>query len=231
MRHKIIYSGGFERMETNMKTITKVGIVTSVVAISGVGVYYLGVNNATAEHAKLLSDSQRNQMIAEQQYQSQNLGDKMKHVVNSIESQQSLTLVEEQGVTTLTVSQHDATWNKWLTQSSAEFSVEYKVLVGIDTNDITFIQDNDKLIVVFNDSAFHVQALEVVNKNILLQRSVFGRNITEDQKIAIEKQIVQEVKEKVMNDFEVQKACRDSLQEYIFNITESFGVSNVEVIG
>lgn len=214
-----------------MNTIQKSAIVGAVVVVGAGGFYLLGANNANANLGKILSESQNNQMIAEQKYGTQDIKDSMQHMVKSIQVQQSLTLVEETGITTLKVSQHDTGWNSWLTSSSAEFSIEYKVLVGIDVQDITFIQEGDKLIVVFNDSSFKIQGLEIVNKNIILKRSIFGQNLTEDEKVAIEKQIVAEVKEEVMSDFDVQSVCRESLQSYIFELANAFNIQNVEVIG
>lgn len=214
-----------------MNTIQKTAIIGAVVVVGAGGMYYLGVNHADASLGKLLGESQSNQIIAEQQYGTQSIKDSMQHMVESIQIQQTLTLVEETGITTLKVSQQDATWNAWLTSSSADFSIEYKVLVGIDVSDITFIQEGEKLIVVFNDSSFKVQGLEIVNKNIIMKRAIFGQNLSEDEKIAIEKQIVAEVKDKVINDFEIQSTCRESLQSYIFELAQAFNIENVEVIG
>ena len=214
-----------------MNTIQKTAIIGAVVVVGAGGMYYLGVNHADASLGKLLSESQSNQIIAEQQYGTQSIKDSMQHMVESIQIQQTLTLVEETGITTLKVSQHDTGWNKWLTSSSTDFAIEYKVLVGIDVSDITFIQEGDKLIVVFNDSSFKVQGLEIVNKNIIMKRAIFGQNLSEDEKIAIEKQIVAEVKEEVMSDFDVQSVCRESLQSYIFELANAFNIQNVEVIG
>jgi hypothetical protein len=214
-----------------MNTIQKTAIIGAVVVVGAGGMYYLGVNHADASLGKLLSESQSNQIIAEQQYGTQSIKDSMQHMVESIQIQQTLTLVEETGITTLKVSQHDTGWNKWLTSSSTDFAIEYKVLVGIDVSDITFIQEGDKLIVVFNDSSFKVQGLEIVNKNIIMKRAIFGQNLSEDEKIAIEKQIVAEVKDKVINDFETQSTCRESLQSYIFELAQAFNIENVEVIG
>lgn len=213
-----------------MNTIQKTAIIGTVVVVGAGGMYLLGVNNANANLGKLLSDSQRNQIVAEQKYESQNLEEKMQHMMDNLQIQQELTLVEQTGITTLKVNQRDTAWNSWLTSSSAEFSIEYKVLVGIDVNDITFLQDGEKLIVVFNDSSFKVQSLEVVNENILLKRAIFGQQLSEDEKIAIKKQIVAEVKEKVMSDFETQSACREALHSYIFELAQAFQV-DVEVIG
>ena len=110
-------------------------------------------------------------------------------------------------------------------------TLDYKVLIGIHTEDITFVQDDDKLLVIFNDSSFHVQSVEVLDKSIESQRSLFGKSITDDEKVAIEKQIVEEVKSKVISDNEIRETCKESLYEYIMNLCSSFGVNNVEVIG
>lgn len=212
-----------------MLDVKKVAIVSTIVLGSG-AMYYLGVSKANSKDT-LLSESQKRQMIAQEMLQRADIGSSMSHVIESISKQATLTLAEERGVTTLNVGTYDTRWNRWLTQSEVEMSIEYKVLVGINTDDIVFVQDEDKLLVVFNDSAFHVQAIEVLNKNVVLQRSVLGRTITEDEKVAIEKQILDEVKSKVVSDYDVIQTCKESLYEYIVDISNSFGVNNVEVIG
>lgn len=191
----------------------------------------IGINKAKSKNVANLTNSELALMGLQQSLQQTDLSKNMTHVINSITKQSTLTLTEEQGSTSLNVGTYNAKWNKWLTQSEVDMTLDYKVLIGINTEDITFVQDDDKLLVIFNDSSFHVQAVEVLDKSIESQRSLFGKSITDDEKVAIEKQIVEEVKSKVISDSEIRETCKESLYEYIMNLCNSFGVDNVEVIG
>ena len=191
----------------------------------------IGIGKAKSKNVANISNSELALMGMQQGMQQTDLSKNMTHLVESITKQSTLTLAEEVGTTNLNVGTYNAEWNKWLTQSEVEMSLNYKVLVGINTEDIAFVQDEDKLLVVFNDSSFYVQAVEVLDKNVDSQRSIFGKCITDDEKIAIEKQIVEEVKSKTIDDNDIRETCKESLYEYIMNLCNSFGVDNVEVIG
>ena len=117
-----------------------------------------------------------------------------------------------------------------MTSSSFSYSAEYKAVLGIDSDALTFVQDGDNLLIIANSGNFYIQALEVINKNVVLNRAIFGNAWTEDEKIAVEKELVSGVKDKLMNKKVTQKALRDGLEAYLYGICNNFGLQNVEII-
>lgn len=204
--------------------VNKRDAIFATALVVGAGTMFCLGSVTIGKEATNLDEAQRNRLVVEQKLNSIDLGSRVEHMVEALEKQMAITLAEREGVSSLDISSYDAKWNKWLTKSEAQISIEYKALVGIDVEDISFVQDGDKLLIVFNNSAFYVQAVEVVNKNIVLQRSIFGQTVTEEEKSAIEKQIVEEVKKNTISDAEVVSSCKDSLMEYLLDMANSFGV-------
>lgn len=210
--------------------VNKRDAIFATALVVGAGTMFCLGSVTIGKEATNLDEAQRNRLVVEQKLNSIDLGSRVEHMVEALEKQMTITLAEREGVSSLDISSYDAKWNKWLTKSEAQISIEYKALVGIDVEDISFVQDGDKLLIVFNNSAFYVQAVEVVNKNIVLQRSIFGQTVTEEEKSAIEKQIVEEVKKNTISDAEVVSSCKDSLMEYLLDMANSFGVEDVSIV-
>lgn len=210
--------------------VNKRDAIFATALVVGAGTMFCLGSVTIGKEATNLDEAQRNRLVVEQKLNSIDLGSRVEHMVEALEKQMTITLAEREGVSSLDISSYDTKWNKWLTKSEAQISIEYKALVGIDVEDISFVQDGDKLLIVFNNSAFYVQAVEVVNKNIVLQRSIFGQAVTEEEKSAIEKQIVEEVKKNTISDAEVVSSCKDSLMEYLLDMANSFGVEDVSIV-
>lgn len=210
--------------------VNKRDAIFATALVVGAGTMFCLGSVTIGKEATNLDEAQRNRLVVEQKLNSIDLGSRVEHMVEALEKQMTITLAEREGVSSLDISSYDTKWNKWLTKSEAQISIEYKALVGIDVEDISFVQDGDKLLIVFNNSAFYVQAVEVVNKNIVLQRSIFGQTVTEEEKSAIEKQIVEEVKKNTISDAEVVSSCKDSLMEYLLDMANSFGVEDVSIV-
>ena len=202
-------------------------IMLGVILAVGVGAFFLGNFNANVRHGQLLNESHMEQQLAKQEYGNDM---KIKNVVKNIEQQSSIILVEETGIANVELNKSDAKWNSWLTSSSFSYSAEYKAVLGIDSDNLTFVQDGDKLLIIANSDSFYVQALEVTNKNVVLNRALFGNAWTENEKIAVEKELVSGVKDKLMDKKDTQIALRDGLEAYLYGICNNFGLENVEII-
>lgn len=205
------------------KNIIMLGVILAV----GVGAFFLGNYNANAGRGQLLNESHMEQQLAKQEYGNDM---KIKNVVKNIEQQNSIILVEETGVANVELNKSDTKWNAWLTSSSFSYSAEYKAVLGIDGDALTFVQDGDNLLIIANSNNFYIQALEVTNKNVVLNRAIFGNAWTENEKIAVEKELVSGVKDKLMNKKDTQIALRDGLEAYLYGICNNFGLQNVEII-
>ena len=201
------------------KNIIMLGVLLAV----GLGAFTYGSMSSNADQAKQWDYNTRSQMMAEQKFGNQLNADRF---VKAIQQDTELTLVTENGITSMDIDKSDTKWNAWLTSSSISMSLEYKAKVSVKTSDITFIpKDDDGLVVVVDKNDIEVSSVEIVNKNILLGRAIFGQGWSEDEKTVLEKQMIQQVKEKILADNDVMTEVENSLHIYLNNLGNSFDVS------
>ena len=201
------------------KNIIMLGVLLAV----GLGAFTYGSMSSNADQAKQWDYNTRSQMMAEQKFGNQLNADRF---IKPIQQDTELTLVTENGVTSMDIDKSDTKWNAWLTSSSISMSLEYKAKVSVKTSDITFIpKDDDGLVVVVDKNDIEVSSVEIVNKNILLGRAIFGQGWSEDEKTVLEKQMIQQVKEKILADNDVMTEVENSLHIYLNNLGNNFDVS------
>ena len=201
------------------KNIIMLGVLLAV----GLGAFTYGSMSSNADQAKQWDYNTRSQMMAEQKFGNQLNADRF---VKAIQQDTELTLVTENGITSMDIDKSDTKWNAWLTSSSISMSLEYKAKVSVKTSDITFIpKDDDGLVVVVDKNDIEVSSVEIVNKNILLGRAIFGQGWSEDEKIVLEKQMIQQVKEKILADNDVMTEVENSLHTYLNDLGSNFDVS------
>ena len=202
-------------------------IMLGVILAVGVGAFLYGTYSSNASHGRQLDDSTKNQMIAEQKFGNQL---KAERFVKVVQQDTELTLVTENGISNMKVNKHDASWNAWLTNSNVEMSLEYRAKVSNKTDDIVFFpKDDGSLMVVVDKDDIEVSSVEIVNKNILLNRSIFGEAFSEDEKVVLEKEMVQQVRDKIVNDSQVMAEAKESLYSYLIDLGNTFNV-NLEVV-
>ena len=205
------------------KNIIMLGVLLAV----GLGAFTYGSMSSNADQAKQWDYNTRSQMMAEQKFGNQLNADRF---VKAIQQDTELTLVTENGITSMDTDKFTDEWNKWFTGSSISMSLEYKAKVSVKTSDITFIpKDDDGLVVVVDKNDIEVSSVEIVNKNILLGRAIFGQGWSEDEKIVLEKQMIQQVKEKILADNDAMTEVENSLHTYLNNLGNNFNV-NLEVV-
>lgn len=202
-------------------------IMLGVILAVGIGAFLYGTYSSNANHARQLDDSTKNQMIAEQEFGNQL---KAERFVKVVQQDTELTLITENGISNMKVNKFADGWNKWLTNSDIEMSLEYSAKVSIKTDNIVFFpKDNGSLMVVVDKDDIEVSSVEIVNKNILLDRSIFGEAYSEDEKIVLEKEMVQQVRDKIVNDSQVMAEAKESLYNYLIDLGNTFNV-NLEVV-
>lgn len=201
------------------KNIIMLGVLLAV----GLGAFTYGSMSSNADQAKQWDYNTRSQMMAEQKFGNQLNADRF---VKAIQQDTELTLVTENGIASMDIDKFADGWNKWFTGSSISMSLEYKAKVSVKTSDITFIpKDGDGLVVVVDKNDIEVSSVEIVNKNILLGRAIFGQGWSEDEKTVLEKQMIQQVKEKILADNDVMTEVENSLHTYLNNLGNNFDVS------
>lgn len=202
-------------------------IMLGVILAVGIGAFLYGIYSSNANHARQLDDSTKNQMIAEQEFGNQL---KAERFVKVVQQDTELTLITENGISNMKVNKFADGWNKWLTNSDIEMSLEYSAKVSIKTDNIVFFpKDDGSLMVVVDKDDIEVSSVEIVNKNILLNRSIFGEAYSEDEKIVLEKEMVQQVRDKIVNDSQVMAEAKESLYSYLIDLGNTFNV-NLEVV-
>lgn len=201
------------------KNIIMLGVLLAV----GLGAFTYGSMSSNADQAKQWDYNTRSQMMAEQKFGNQLNADRF---VKAIQQDTELTLVTENGIASMDIDKFADGWNKWFTGSSISMSLEYKAKVSVKTSDITFIpKDDDGLVVVVDKNDIEVSSVEIVNKNILLGRAIFGQGWSEDEKTVLEKQMIQQVKEKILADNDAMTEVENSLHTYLNNLGNNFDVS------
>ena len=230
MRHITKQCGGIKRVQRMMNNVKKTIITTTtavaVVGACGVGCYMLGVNNEANNKAQLLNGSEQNQIVAEQGFTDL----KAERFVKAIEQNTELVLTTENGMSEIQVEKYADGWNKFLTNSKITMSVEYRAKVSIKTEDITFIDMGDNnMMVILDQDDFEVSSIEIINKNILLNRRILGQSFSEDEKVVLERKMIESVREQIMKDSQSMAESKESLYSYLIEVGNTFGV-NLEVV-
>lgn len=108
------------------------------------------------------------------------------------------------------------------TNTKTVVSLGYECLIGVDLNDITIIQDDNKLIVL-TPTEFKLLAVETNNKEIESNYSFLSQYEDHDLLIALEEKIIEDIKEDIMTD-EVKLEATKSFEDSIRKLAEQFGV-------
>lgn len=209
-----------------MKAKTKIvgtSLVVGAVTLA-VGSAYI-VGSMSDDDSQPLTNSHAKQLVAEQQFKDL----EAERFVNTVEQQTELVLTTEGGIANLKVSKHSDSWNKWLTRSEAEFGLEYRAKVSIKTQDLLFMNKEGGMVVIFDRDDIEVTSVEITNKNIVLSRGIFGNNYSEEEKFAIEQQMVASIREKILEDSQAMAEAKESLFTYLIETGNTFDL-NIEVM-
>ena len=209
------------------KDLIKVGVVTAVGAVTVGGVYYSGYKAADNARETAIKNSNMRQdgFIASIQEEDLNYEKIVEQIRNDVE----LVLLAEQGMTNIKLETFDKDWNKFITHSSTEMSVEYIIKVGLNTEDIAFVPGDKKLNVIIDRDDIYINSTEIVNKNILTNRALLGAKLSDDEKIALEKKLMEEVKTDVLeNKKNIDKAI-DNFEDYIKGLAKTFD-TDIDII-
>lgn len=209
-----------------MKAKTKIvgtSLVVGAVTLAVGGAYIVG--SMSDDDSQPLTNSHAKQLVAEQQFKDL----EAERFVNTVEQQTELVLTTESGIANLKVSKHSDSWNKWLTRSEAEFGLEYRAKVSIKTQDLIFMNKEGGMVVIFDRDDIEVTSVEITNKNIVLNRGIFGNNYSEEEKFAIEQQMVASIREKILVDSQAMAEAKESLFTYLIETGNTFDL-NIEVM-
>lgn len=205
---------------------TKTKMVVAGVVVAGVvctGCYISGSYNAIDSKMEQLEASNRHQQEMIEYLKAE--GIKYEKFVNSVSQEVELVLFTEDGIVNTVIENG----GNFLTKTKTEFAIEYRVKLGIKTDDIHFAKRGENIVITVDRDDIEVNSLEIINKNILVRSGkLFGDYMTQAEKIAAEKLIVDKAKEEILNGHNVDLAI-DSLRDYLNGLADTFEVK-VEII-
>ena len=205
-----------------MKTMTKIKVGAISIGLVGVGCfgcYGYGQYNAGEQRLRELEASNKAQAEYIEQLKAQNI--KYEKFVTQISNETELVLFTEEGMTNTVIEKG----SNFLTHTETEFAIEYRVKLGIKTNNISYYVGEDGVNIVINRDNIEVSSLEVLNKNILINsRKLFGRRMTQDEKNAAEKLICDKAKEQVLKNNDNINMAIDGFTEYINGLAKIMDV-------
>ena len=142
--------------------------------------------------------------------------------IEEIKSVGELVLVRENGSVSIEYNTTKGSWHSFFTNTQTIISLDYECLIGIDLNDVTIIQNEDKLIVL-TPTEFKLLAVETNNKETESDYSFLSQYEDHDLLIALEEKIVKDIKEDVITE-EVKLEAIKSFEDNIRKLAEKFEV-------
>ena len=205
-----------------MRTMTKIklgAVSIGLVGVGCIGCYAYGQYMAGEQRLQALEASNKAQAEYIEQLKAQNV--KYEKFVTQISNETELVLFTEEGMTNTVIENG----SNFITKTETEFAIEYRVKLGIKTNNISYYVGEDGVNIVINRDNIEVSSLEVLNKNILINsRKLFGRRMTQDEKNAAEKLICDKAKEQVLKNNDNINMAIDGFTEYINGLAKIMDV-------
>ena len=204
-----------------MKAMTKIKLGVVSVGLVGSacgGCYLYGQYNAGEQRLKELEASNKAQAEYIEQLKAQDI--KYEKFVNQISNETELVLFTEEGITNTVIEKGE----NWFTNTKTEFAIEYRVKLGLKTSRITYMK-GEAVNVIINRDDIEVSSIEVLNKNILKSSpKLFSQYMTEDEKIAAEKLILDKAKGEVLKNNRNINMAIDGFAEYINGLAKIMDV-------
>ena len=197
-----------------MFTKTKM-VVTGVVATGVIctGCYIYGQYNANEQRLRELEASNEKQAQYIEYLKAQDI--KYEKFVKQVSNETELVLFTEEGITNTVIDKG----SNIFTHTETEFAIEYRVKLSLKTSRISYMKGEETINVIINRDDIEVGSIEVLNKNILKSSpKLFSKYMTEDEKIAAEKLILDKAKEEVLKNNENINMAIDGFTEYMNGI-------------
>ena len=195
---------------------TKIALAgTVVVASTCVGCYIYGQYSANEQRLRELEASNEKQEQYIEYLKTQDI--KYEKFVKQVSNETELVLFTEEGITSTVIEKG----SNFLTHTETEFGIEYRVKLNLKTSRISYMKGEETINVIINRDDIEVGSIEVLNKNILKSNpKLFSRYMTDDEKIAAEKLILDKAKEEVLKDNNNINMALKGFTEYMNGIAE-----------
>ena len=188
---------------------------TTVVAGTCAGFYVYGQFTTGERRLKELEASNEKQAEYIEYLKAQDI--KYEKFVKQVSNETELVLFTEEGITNTVIDKG----SNIFTHTETEFAIEYRVKLSLKTSRISYMKGEETINVIINRDDIEVSSIEVLNKNILKSSpKLFSKYMTEDEKIAAEKLILDKAKEEVLKDNNNINMAVDGFTEYMNGIAE-----------
>ena len=185
-------------MLKRFKLITATALVTSAIVLASVILVNQHMNKQQEPEIseEKLDQSVINQQVFEERIRLTTLD--IETINKRIREVSDLVLIEETGNATIDYSKFADKWNSWLTTSQIVIMADYKVLVAIPTESfVVSIKDEQTVLVEYAEKDIYINAVQLSNKAMYTERDLFAMGFSDDEKIVLEEQIVEGVKNQV----------------------------------
>ena len=192
-----------------MKKFQKGLIGVGCVGLLGSGCYLYGHLTADQRRMAELEASNKAQQEYIDQLKAQDI--QYEKFVKQVSNETELILFTEEGIANTVIDKGE----NFLTHTKTEFAIEYRVKLGLKTSRISYMK-GEAINIIINREDIEVSSIEVLNKNILKSSpKLFSKYMTEDEKIAAEKLILEKAKEEVLNKNSNIDMAIDGFAEYM----------------
>lgn len=145
-------------------------------------------------------------------------------IINSISTQTEIVLLKEYGSTSATYHKSVKPFT-FLTESSVTLNIDYEVTLSVPTNKIRVYRDKSNIMITYLPSDIKITAVEITDESIERQRDLFAGNMSDDEIIALKKELIAKIKEEVINDKSILDNAEQSLKLHLLELANSLDVN------
>ena len=145
-------------------------------------------------------------------------------IINSISTQTEIVLLKEYGSTSATYHKSVKPFT-FLTESSVTLNIDYEVTLSVPTNKIRVYHDKSNIMITYLPSDIKITAVEITDESIERQRDLFAGNMSDDEIIALKKELIAKIKEEVINDKSILDNAEQSLKLHLLELANSLDVN------
>lgn len=172
--------------------------------------------------AKKIAQSNSNQQLFYDTLSQEELN--IKRFISSISTETEIVLLDEVGSSNIEYSRtSDNIFSSW-TESNIKILIDYTAVLTIATNKIKFTTINDTILIVYDLADILVKSIEINNKNILRDKDWFGKSYSDDEVIALESALIDNIRNTIINDHDIINKSEASLQRYFTDLALNLNV-------
>lgn len=195
----------------------KLYFVTVVVMLIFVVVVFTKTNEE-----KKIAQSNSNQQLFYSTLSQEELN--IKRFISNIATETEIVLLEEIGSSNIEYSRNSNNMFSSVTESNIKILIDYTAILTIATNSISFVTIGDTVSIVYDPVDILIKSIEINNENILRDKDWLGKAFTDDEVIAMECTLVDNIRNTIKNDHDIISKAEKSLQTYFTDLALNLNV-------